>query len=86
MTTSIKFKILTFIDNSQVEAPVKNILKSHIDTLSDANLAKLITIFEKFPQSITIYAEYLKEIQDQSQALSPGKLEMILSNLMSKLS
>jgi len=86
MSTSIQFKIRTIIANSKAEESKKNILDTYINTLTDENSAKLITIFEKYPQSIMVYADYIKELDEQSQPISPEKLEEILSSQISKLS
>jgi hypothetical protein len=86
MNTPIQFKIRTIVTNSNADESQKNILDTYINTLTDENSAKLITIFDKYPQSIMVYADYIKELGEQSKPISPEKLEEILSSQISKLS
>jgi len=86
MSTSIQYKVRTIVANSKADESQKKILDAHIDTLTDSNAAGLITIFDKYPKSIVVYADYIKELGDQSKPISPEKLEEILSLQMSKLS
>ena len=86
MNTPIKFKVCTIIANSETDEAQKKVLETYIDTLSDGNLAKLITVFEKYPKSVAVYADYIKKLNEQSQPVSSEKLEEIISPLLSKLS
>ncbi|MCX6716472.1 MAG: hypothetical protein NTV72_00930 [Candidatus Taylorbacteria bacterium] len=86
MDTTIKFKVLTIISNSKIKEEQKKVLEAYIETLSDANLAKLITIFGKYPTAIPVYADYVKELGNQNQPVTMEKLEEIILPLLNNLS
>ena len=86
MNTQIKFKVRTMIANSQIDEAKKNFLESYINTLTERDLIKLFAVFEKEPRAIALYADYVKALKEESQPVSPEKLEEILTSLLIKLS
>ncbi|MEI8328191.1 MAG: hypothetical protein WCG02_03590 [Candidatus Taylorbacteria bacterium] len=86
MNTQIKFKVRTMIANSRADEARKNVLESYINTLTERDLVKLIAVFEKEPRAVALYADYVKTLKEESQPVSPEKLEEILTPLLSKLS
>lgn len=82
----IKFRIQTIIANSNIDEYQKKVLESYLDTLTDWNLVELIDIFEKEPRAVSVYADYIIELKEQTQPCLPEKLEKILTPLLNKLS
>jgi len=74
------------IANSQADEARKNVLESYINTLTERDLVKLVAVFEKEPRAVALYADYVKTLKEESQPVSPEKLEEILTPLLSKLS
>lgn len=85
MNTQMKFKIRTIIANSKIGEEQMGILESYTDTLTEADLAKLVVTFEKAPRAISAYADYLKKLKEENGPVSSEKLEQILTPLLSKL-
>jgi len=86
MNTQIKFKVLTIIANSKISNEQENILSAYIENLAGGDLIKLLSVFEKEPRAVAVYADYLEELKKQRQPASLNKLEDILTPLLRDLS
>ena len=85
MSTPLQFKLQTIIANSPLDKLQRVALESYLETAADSHLAKLITVFEKYPRAVAIFADFLTESGEQSAPLSPQKLEELLARALSKL-
>jgi hypothetical protein len=83
MDSSIKFKILTSIASSNIDQDKKDVLVKYIVTLSEDNLVLLLSIFKKYPLSISMCADYIYELEKQDKPVPPEKFEEILTPILS---
>lgn len=85
MSTTLKFKIRTIIENSNADAVQKNLLQDYINTLPEQDLPQLVATFESEPRAVALYADYVRGLQSRTQPLSPQELEDTLTTLFAPL-
>lgn len=86
MDHKIKAKILTAISNSDIDQDKKDFLMSKLENLNNSLLLKLVFAFEQDPKSISVCVDYLKSLENQSEADFVLKLEENLLSALDKLS
>jgi len=86
MNDKIKLKLLTVVSNSNLNQEQKDFLISHFKNLNNTLLLKLLIVFEKEPQVIPVYVDYVKDLEKETQPTSSMELEKNLSLALEKLS
>lgn len=81
MNNTLTYKAKTFIANLSIDQSSKDLLIAHLSGMNDTDLATLLITFKKYPQSVPLYIEYIKDLKEKSLQFDPEKLEQLLSTL-----
>jgi len=86
MNTPIKSKIRTIVVNSELGESQKKTLEAFFNEKSEGELIQLVTAFEKHPNGVTMYSEFLEKISSQGESVTLENLEKELSILLERVS